>query len=93
MLIYERKYSNSAQQYSMQSGLNPSGPLQGKIRTSFMNKDVSASSPLCVQYVLVTAAIIYSPTKAQSGGSGSHRGLGSGATATYSGKDIPPHPR
>ncbi len=77
----------------MQSGLNPSRPLQGKIRTSFMNKDVSASSPLCVRCVLVTAAIIYSSTKAQSGESGSHGELGSGATATYSGEDIPPHPR
>lgn len=77
----------------MQRGLNPSRPLQGKIRTSFMNKDASASSPLCVQCVLLTVAIIYSPTKTQSGESGSHGGLGSGATATYSGKDIPPHPR
>lgn len=48
---------------------------------------------LCVQYVLVTEAIIYSPAQARSGGSGSRGGLGSGATATYSGRDIPPHPR
>lgn len=54
-----------------------------------MNKD---ASPLCVQYVLVTALVIYSPTKARSGASGSHGGPGSGATAAYSGKDIPPHP-
>lgn len=47
---------------------------------------------LCVQYVLVTEAIIYSPAKAWSGGSGSRGGLGSGATATYSGRDIAPHP-
>lgn len=48
---------------------------------------------LCVQYVLVTEAIIYSPAQARSGGSGSRGGLRSGATATYSGRDIPPHPR
>ncbi len=35
-----------------------------------MNKDVSASSPLCVQRALVTVAIIYSPAMTQSGGVG-----------------------
>lgn len=47
----------------------------------------------CVQYVLVTEAIIYSAAKARSGGSGPRGGLGSGATVTYSGRDIAPHPR
>lgn len=50
MLIHEQEYStrNCTQHFGMLSGLNPSRPLQGKIRTSFMNKDVSASSALSV---------------------------------------------
>lgn len=94
MLIWEQRYSKHKcmQCFGMQSGLNPSGPLQQKIRISFMNKDVWASSPFCVQCALVTGTIIYSPTKACSGESESHGGIGSGATATYSRKDIPPHP-
>lgn len=50
--------------FSMQSGPDPSRPLQWKIRTPFMNKDVQASSLLfCVQCVLATPAIIYSPSE------------------------------
>lgn len=51
-----------------------------------MNKYVWVSSSLCVQCVLDTEAIIYSPAKARFGESVSRGGLGSGATATYSGK-------
>lgn len=39
---------NCTELYSMQSGLNLLNPLQGKIRTSFMNKDGSASFPLFI---------------------------------------------
>ena len=53
---------------------------------NFLHEYVWASSPLCFPCALVTEAIIYSPTKACSGESGSHGELRSGATATYSGK-------
>lgn len=37
--------------YSMQSSLNLQHPLQGKIRNSFMNKDVPPSFPLFIVLV------------------------------------------
>lgn len=45
MLIYG---SATVLNFAMQTGLNPLNPLQGKIRTSFMNKDGSASLPLFI---------------------------------------------
>lgn len=62
----------------MQSGLNLLNPLQGKIRTSFMIKDGSASLPLFMGLLRVLEVDLIG-------------GLGSEATVAYSGKDIPPH--
>lgn len=52
LLISEQEYSERCRTVSA-----------GEIRPSFMNKDASASSALWVQYVLVTALVIYSPTR------------------------------